>query len=129
MRKRTSAWSIAALLLGLQNLHAAQPALPFSLEQLRIGLPEEGAPRAVVGPHAVTAVQIDGTSRLQVYRPRDLSSFPSRDTLSIVVWGNGACLADGSDFAGFLSTVASYGFLVVTSAIYATSCVSDSTKP
>ena len=33
-----------------------------------------------------------------------------------MVWGNGACLADGSDFAGYLSTIASYGFLVVGSA-------------
>jgi hypothetical protein len=51
-----------------------------------------------------------------VYRPRELASFPSRDTLPIVVWGNGACMADGKDFAGYLSTIASYGFLVVTTA-------------
>lgn len=109
--------SIVIALLACSGMsHAAQPDLPFTLEQLRIGLPEEGAPRAVVGPHVVATETVTVQPALQVYRPRDLSSFPSRDTLPIVVWGNGACLADGSDFAGFLSTIASYGFLVVTSA-------------
>ena len=35
------------LLAGSSLAQAAQPALPFSLDQLRIGLPEEGAPKAV----------------------------------------------------------------------------------
>jgi len=113
---RRTAGSLAALLACCATLHAAQPALPFSLEQLKIGLPEEGAPRAVVGPYAVATETIPGKPGLQVYRPQDLAAFPTRDTLPIVVWGNGACLADGSGFAGYLSTIASYGFLVVASA-------------
>lgn len=108
--------TLAAMLLCLGSgaAGAAEPALPFTLDQLRIGLPEEGAPRAVVGPQAVASERVAG--RFQVFRPRDLSAFPARDTLPIVVWGNGACMADGADFAGYLSTIASYGFLVVTSA-------------
>lgn len=109
-------WGVASLLLCCGRLQAAQPALPFSLEQLRIGLPEAGAPRAAVGPYAVATETSSGTPALQVYRPRDLQGFPARDTLPILIWGNGACLADGSDFAGFLSTIASHGFLVVTTA-------------
>jgi len=109
-------WAVASLLLCGSSLYAAQPAPPFSLEQLRIGLPEEGAPRAVVGPYAVTTETIPGQPGLLVYRPRDLANFPSRDTLPVVVWGNGACMADGGNFAGYLSTIASYGFLVVTTA-------------
>jgi hypothetical protein len=108
--------SLAALLMGCTSLQAAQPVLPFPLEQLSIGLPEAGAPRAVVGPYAVAAEIPSSGPRLQVYRPRDLARFPASDTLPIVVWGNGACMADGSSFAGYLSTIASYGFLVVTSA-------------
>jgi hypothetical protein len=106
----------ATWLLCWSTLHAAQPQLPFTLEQLSIGLPEAGAPRAVVGPYAVSATTVAGSSGLRVYRPTDLARFPSSDTLPIVIWGNGACLADGSDFEGFLSTIASYGFLVVGSA-------------
>ncbi|MEO8308922.1 MAG: alpha/beta hydrolase [Pseudomonadota bacterium] len=107
---------MAALLTCCSSLAAAQPPLPFSLEQLSIGLPEAGAPRAVIGPYAVATETIAGTPGLQVYRPRDLSRFPANDTLPIVVWGNGACMADGSGFAGYLSTIASYGYLVVASA-------------
>src|ERR1041384_4716749 len=118
MKKRDSIriWAVASLLLCSRCLYAAQPTLPFSLEQLRIGLPEEGAPRAVVGPYAVATETIQGPPGLVVYRPRDLANFPMRDTLPVVVWGNGACMADGRDFAGYLSTIASYGFLVVTTA-------------
>jgi hypothetical protein len=118
MNRRGSigAWAVALLLLCGGTLSAAQPPLPFSLEQLRIGLPEEGAPRAVLGPYAVVTETIQGSPGLVVYRPRDLAKFPIRDTLPVVVWGNGACMADGSEFAGYLSTIASYGFLVVTTA-------------
>lgn len=106
----------AAGLICSTALCAAQPELPFRLEQLSIGLPEAGAPRAVVGPYAVTAETVEAAAGLRVYRPSDLERFPASDTLPIVIWGNGACLADGSSFEGFLSTIASYGFLVVGSA-------------
>ena len=111
-----SAWGMAALLMCSNALPAAEPNLPFDLKQLSIGLPEAGAPVAVVGPYAVNVETVSGTPGLRVYRPRDLAKFPASDTLPIVVWGNGACLADGSNFAGYLSTIASYGFLVVGSA-------------
>jgi hypothetical protein len=111
-----SAMGLAALLICSTTLPAAQPALPFDLKQLSIGLPEAGAPKAVVGPYAVTHDKPASSPDLLVYRPRDLAGFPARDTLPIVVWGNGACLADGTEFAGYLSTIASYGFLVVGTA-------------
>ena len=69
----------------------------------------------MVGPHAV-ATETIAAPGLQIYHPRDLSRFTGKDALPVVVWGNGACLADGKDFAGYLSTIASYGFLVVGSA-------------
>ena len=111
-----SAWGMAVLLTCCFSLRAAEPALPFDLKQLSIGLPEAGAPRAVVGPYAVAAESPSDAPELRIYRPRDLARLPAGDTLPIVIWGNGACLADGSGFAGYLSTIASYGFLVVGSA-------------
>ena len=45
-----SAWALAALLMCNTPLPAAEPTLPFDLNQLSIGLPEAGAPVAVVGP-------------------------------------------------------------------------------
>jgi hypothetical protein len=115
VQSRLRKLSLAGLLMGCASLQAAQPVLPFPLEQLSIGLPEAGAPRAVVGPYAVAAEIPASGPRLQIYRPRDLARFPAGDTLPIVVWGNGGCMADGSNFAGYLSTIASYGFLVVGS--------------
>ena len=48
-----------------------------------------------------------------VYRPTNLIAFPAKDTLPIVVWGNGACRMDGLMFERFLTKIASHGFLVV----------------
>jgi hypothetical protein len=115
-RMTGAARTVAAWLLACSAVHAAQPALPFDLKQLSIGLPEAGAPKAVVGPYAVISEEPAGSPGLKVYRPRDLSKFPAGDTLPIMIWGNGACLADGTDFNGYLSTIASYGFLVVGTA-------------
>lgn len=105
-----------AMFVCCTGLQAGEPNLPFDLKQLSIGLPEAGAPRAVVGPHAVVAESPAGAPSLKVYRPQDLSQFSASNSLPIVIWGNGACLADGTEFAGYLSTIASYGFLVVGSA-------------
>lgn len=35
-------------------------------------------------------------------------------SLPLLVWGNGACGNDGTAFEGFLTNIASYGFLVVS---------------
>jgi dienelactone hydrolase len=51
-----------------------------------------------------------------VFRPAALDAFPGADRLPIVVWGNGGCAKDSGAFGGYLSTLASYGFLVVTTA-------------
>jgi hypothetical protein len=51
-----------------------------------------------------------------VFRPTDLGAFPARDTLPVVVWGNGGCAIDTARYGGFLSTIASHGFLVIGTA-------------
>ena len=113
IRSGKSPGVMAALMLCSTTLPAAQPTLPFDLKQLSIGLPEAGAPRAVVGPYAVAAEKPAASPNLLVYRPRELEYFKASDALPIVIWANGACLADGTGFSGYLSTIASYGFLVV----------------
>lgn len=45
-----------------------------------------------------------------IYRPVTL---PGSERLPIVVWGNGACLADGTMFENILTEFASHGFLVI----------------
>ncbi|MBX9391685.1 alpha/beta hydrolase [Streptomonospora nanhaiensis] len=45
-----------------------------------------------------------------IYRPVEL---PEDEPLPIVVWGNGACRADGTWFENILTEFASHGFLVI----------------
>jgi len=51
-----------------------------------------------------------------VYRPVDLTPFPARDTLPVMVWGNGGCAINSTRYGGFLTTIASHGFLVIATA-------------
>ena len=78
-------------------------------------LPLEGAPLAVSGPYAVTSVPAFGSPGHIVFHPVELEVFAEQDTLPVMVWGNGGC-AIRSRFTDFLSTVASHGFLAITTA-------------
>lgn len=77
-------------------------------------LPLEGAPLAVPGPYEVISEPAHGAPGHIIFRPADLAAFPSRDTLPVMAWGNGGCAIDGRRYREFLSTIASHGFLVVT---------------
>lgn len=46
-------------------------------------------------------------------RPSSLGQFPDRDSLPVLVWVNGGCVADSSPYLEFLTTIASHGFLVI----------------
>ncbi len=93
----------------------AQPA-GITLEMIERTLPEEGAPLAEVGPYDVLSNRTEGSDVNTFFRPEDLEAFPGEDTLPVVLWGNGGCAADPGRFSGFLHTLASYGYLVVTTA-------------
>ena len=57
---------------------------------------EPPGPPVPLGPYAeVTIDAAEGLPTHTVYRPTDLSAFPAKDKLPIVVWGNGACRMDG----------------------------------
>jgi dienelactone hydrolase len=49
-----------------------------------------------------------------VYRPAALEAFPKKDSLPVMVWGNGGCAMENKRYAEFLSTIASHGFLVLS---------------
>ena len=94
---------------------AAQPP-GITREMISRELPREGAPLAVPGPYATVKEPAFGSPGHAVFHPAALDAFPSKDTLPIVVWGNGGCARDSGAFGGYLSTLASHGFLVVTTA-------------
>src|SRR5687768_6014979 len=100
-------------LLALAVVSHAQRATP---EMIRTALPVEGAPLAVPGPYKVESGPAFGSPGHVVYRPADLAPFPVKDTLPVMVWGNGGCAINSNRYAGFLTTIASHGFVVLATA-------------
>ncbi len=85
-------------------------------EMIATALPVDGAPLAVPGPYKVEAGPAFGSPGHVVYRPADLAPFPGKDTLPVMVWGNGGCAINSNRYAGFLTTIASHGFVVLATA-------------
>jgi dienelactone hydrolase len=111
MHTKSFALSLAALTLAA--IAGAQPP-GITMEMINRQLPLEGAPLAVPGPYETESGPAYGADRYIVYRPANLAAFPAQDSLPVVVWGNGGCAIDGTRYGDFLSTIASHGFLVMT---------------
>ncbi len=103
--------SLALLLVG--SFAVAQPP-GVTMEMINRQLPLEGAPLAVAGPYSTVAEAANGSNRHITFRPQALDAFPARDKMPVVVWGNGGCAINNRQYDGFLGTIASHGFLVVT---------------
>jgi hypothetical protein len=110
---KTSFVSAAVALLVFAGVCFAQPP-GVTREMIASALPVEGAPLAEPGPYAVTSEAAFGSPGHIVFRPTSLDAFPKKDTLPVLVWGNGGCSINGRRYSGFLTTIASHGFLVLT---------------
>jgi dienelactone hydrolase len=109
--------SFAAFGVAMIFASAAYAQPPgITREMIARQLPLEGAPLAVAGPYEAVMEPVAGSPRLASYRPAALDAFPKNDTLPVVVWGNGGCALDSKSFGGYLKTIASHGYLVVTTA-------------
>lgn len=106
---------LGVIVLALSGVGNAQPP-GITAEMIATALPVEGAPLAEPGPYAVTSEPAFGSPGHVVFRPAELDAFPARDTLPVLVWGNGGCAINSTRYAGFLSTIASHGFLVLATA-------------
>jgi dienelactone hydrolase len=51
---------------------------------------------------------------LMTFRPAALERLAPQEKLPVVVWGNGGCAMDNPRYHGLLETIASHGFLVIT---------------
>lgn len=116
MQLKSSLALAAASLLLYGATAAAQLPPGVTQEMIATVLPEEGAPKAIPGSYPVTSGPAEGAANLKVFRPTDLAHFPTHDTLPVVVWGNGGCALDNPRYGGLLETIASHGFLVITTA-------------
>jgi hypothetical protein len=104
--------AVAAVLMTSASVCLAQPP-GITREMIERALPLEGAPLAEPGPYMVTSEAAFGSPGLIVFRPEALNAFPKKDTLPLMVWGNGGCAIDTKRYSGFLTTIASHGFLVM----------------
>ena len=109
--------TLAILGAGIFFACAAQAQPPgVTRDMIMRQLPLEGAPLAIAGQYETVMEPIAGQPRLALYRPAKLDSFPKKDTLPVVVWGNGGCALDSKQFGGYLGNLASHGYLVITTA-------------
>src|ERR1051325_9842295 len=104
--------ALFVVLLTFTGVCFAQPA-GVTREMIERSLPLDGAPLAVPGPYKVTSEGAFGSPGHLVFRPAALDAFPKKDTLPVMVWGNGGCAIDGTRYSGFLTTIASHGFVVL----------------
>ena len=101
----------AVLLTGAMACLAQPPGI--TREMIERSLPLEGAPLAEPGPYKVTSEKAFGSPGYLVFQPTTLDAFPKKDTLPVMVWGNGGCAIDATRYSGFLTTISSHGFLVI----------------
>jgi hypothetical protein len=106
----------AAVVLAFGAVSYAQRPPGITAEMIATALPVEGAPLAVPGPYKVESGPAFGSPGHVVYRPVDLTPFPAKDSLPLMVWGNGGCAINSTRYGGFLTTIASHGFLVMATA-------------
>ncbi|MDT8397760.1 MAG: hypothetical protein RQ899_04010 [Pseudomonadales bacterium] len=102
-------------LLFASSLTLAQPP-GITMEMINRQLPLEGAPLAEPGPYTTMTEGAFASERHILFRPAELSAFPARDTLPVLVWGNGGCAINNPRYGEYLGTIASHGFLVLTTA-------------
>lgn len=89
------------------------------MSRLTSAAPEPPGPGTPLGPYTPTTVAAaQGLPTHTVYYPADLSDFPSKGRLPVLIWGNGACRNDGRRFEATLTKVASHGFLVVAVGLF-----------
>ena len=114
--RKTTVVVASALLAAVTAVTHAQRGGAITPEMIATALPLEGAPLAVPGPYKVESGPAFESPGHVVYRPADLTPFPGRDTLPVMVWGNGGCAINSNRYAGFLTTIASHGFVVLATA-------------
>src|SRR5688572_17885691 len=104
------------IVLALAAVSHAQRPAGITPEMINTTLPLEGAPLAVPGPYKVESGPAFGSPGHVVYRPADLAPFPAKDTLPLMVWGNGGCAINSTRYGGLLTRILSSCVVVVATA-------------
>jgi dienelactone hydrolase len=103
--------TIAAISAVISAVAQTPPPATTSLRPPADAPPVKDNP---AGPFAVTIESDASLPTHTIYRPADLTAFKRGNKLPIVSWGNGACANVGTLFQGFLTQVASHGYMAIS---------------
>jgi lysophospholipase L1-like esterase/acetyl esterase/lipase len=65
------------------------------------------------GPYKVVMEVDESLPNHTIYHPADMSAFPSKDKLPVIVMSGPGCDFDGDSYRPFWTEIASYGYLVI----------------
>jgi len=105
---------LAAAAAAIAQMPTPTPALDRRGKPLPFGVQPYFMPDFPLGsgPYKAVMSQERGLTEQVAYFPADLAKLGAKK-MPIVVWGNGACIYAGNRFRGFLTEIASHGYLVI----------------
>ena len=124
MKKCRTGYAVLTALFTLPAAHlAAQapaaappvdaPATPPVAAPAISRVPADAPPphTPIAGPYKVEIVDDPSLPDFTIFRPQAAKG--KTRALPVVAWGNGGCADDNVNYRGFLSTVASHGFVII----------------
>ena len=71
------------------------------------------------GPYKAVIVEDDALPGYSIFRPEDLKSAAAVEgPLPIILFGNGGCAHSSTGFYGFLTEIASYGYVIISNGVW-----------
>ena len=116
---KTSLIALCVMVLGMlipQATKAQGTTQTFTQEQLKEYFNNRPTPDKWVDPTGKYPVVMEVDPTLEdhtIYHPTDLSAFPKKDKLPVVLMSGPGCDDDGDSFRPFWTEIASHGYLVI----------------
>ena len=71
------------------------------------------------GPYKAVIVEDDALPGFSIFRPEDLKSAASVEgPLPVILFGNGGCAHSSTGFYGFLTEIASHGYVIISNGVW-----------
>lgn len=116
MKAYPIAVGLIAFLLFPQAIKAQGNAQTFTQEQLKEYFNNRPKPDKWMDPTGKYQVVMEVDPTLEghtIYHPVDLSAFPKKDKLPVVLMSGPGCDDDGDSFRPFWTEIASHGYMVI----------------
>ena len=105
--------AIAILLSVAVTTVAALPSVARTAKSTRV---DDGGS----GPYKAVIVEDDALPGYSIFRPEDLKSAAAVEgPLPVILFGNGGCSHSSTGFYGFLTEIASHGYVIISNGVWA----------